>query len=142
MSKLQSIYEYFKNYTKEQIDEKLITIRYGKDLNNPVSSKLTNKQTNKFYGTLLPKMKKLLEYPDKEYKSRRRKEQVISTIPVAEVLDSNNIEQTTIVSGNSETHSLNEEKENVQSNVVASTTPSISEESVLNMKKKWQEKII
>ncbi|MDD6878691.1 MAG: sigma-70 family RNA polymerase sigma factor, partial [bacterium] len=67
MAKLQTIYEYFSSYTKEQVDamlEKLteeermlITLRYGEDLNNPTPIKLSKEQTNKFYGVLIPKMK-------------------------------------------------------------------------------------
>lgn len=82
MSKLQTIYQYFKDYTKEQVDamlEKLteeertlITLRYGEDLNNPISGKLSKKQTNKFYGSLVPKMRRLLSNPNKERKSRKK----------------------------------------------------------------------
>jgi len=70
MPKLQTIYEYLKDYTKEQIDtvlemlsedEKLlIKVRYGNDLNNPVAGKLTKDQADKFYGSLIPKIRRLL----------------------------------------------------------------------------------
>ncbi len=83
MPKLQTIYEYFKDYTKEQIDEMLtklteeekalLIIRYGEDLNNPASNKLTQEQTNRFYGTLIPTMKRLLTNPTKERNSNQRK---------------------------------------------------------------------
>ena len=56
---LQMIYNYFKNYTKEQIDEMLtklteeekvlLTIRCKEYLNNTASTKLTKKQIYKFY---------------------------------------------------------------------------------------------
>ena len=68
--KIKSIYEYFNNYTKEQINEMLeslseeekalIELRYGKDLNNPVTGQLTEEERTKFYGNLIYKMKKLL----------------------------------------------------------------------------------
>ena len=68
--KTRTIYEFFKDYSKEEIDEMLTTlneeekdliaIRYGKDLNNPISTKLTKDQIYKFYGLLVPKMKRLL----------------------------------------------------------------------------------
>ena len=87
---LQTIYQYFKDYTKEQVDamleklseeeKALITIRYGEDLNNPVSSKLTKEQTDKFYGSLIPKMKRLLANPNKERKPRRKKLQASENI--------------------------------------------------------------
>ena len=66
--RLKTIYEYFNEYTREQIDEmlkklseeemNLIKARYGEDLNNPVPRKLSKEQTNKFYGSLVPKMKR------------------------------------------------------------------------------------
>ena len=68
--KIRSIYEYFEDYPKEQIDnilknlseeeKELIVARYGKDLNNPVSGKLSYEQLNKFYNDLIPKISKLL----------------------------------------------------------------------------------
>lgn len=86
MPRLQTIYEYFKNYTKEQVDEmltklteeekSLITIRYGEDLSNPVSIKLTKEQTDKFYGSLVPKMKRLLSNLTGERKPRQKKEKI------------------------------------------------------------------
>lgn len=81
MPKLQTIYEYFKNYTREQINEMLtklteeeralVTTRYGENLDNPASAKLTKEQTDKFYGTLVPKMKRLLANPTGERKLRK-----------------------------------------------------------------------
>lgn len=83
--KLQTIYEYFNNYTKEQVNEmlsklneeekELITIRYGKDLDNPISTILTQEQTNKFYGTLVPKMRRLLVNPNSKNRAKKVKEQ-------------------------------------------------------------------
>ena len=67
---LKSIYKYFNDFTKEQVDamleklseeeKSLLVARYGEDLNNPVPGKLSKKQTSKFYGSLVPKMKRLL----------------------------------------------------------------------------------
>lgn len=94
--RLQSIYEYFKFYTREQVDEmlsklteeerKLVIIRYGEDLDNPVSGKLTKEQSEKFYGSLVPKMKRLLANPTGERKPRQKKEkvQLIQDQPVVE----------------------------------------------------------
>lgn len=70
--KLHSIYEYLRNYSKAQIDEviseltdeerKLIEIRYGKDLENPTTDGAWNKEyQQKFYGSLVPKMKRRLK---------------------------------------------------------------------------------
>ena len=100
MAKLQTIYQYFKDYTKEQVDamleklseeeKALITIRYGEDLNNPVSGKLNKEQTDKFYGSLIPKMRRLLANPNKERKPRKkvtRSSNKESKQPITESLD-------------------------------------------------------
>lgn len=81
MAKLKTIYQYFQDYTRAQIDtmilkltleeRALIRLRYGLDLDNPVSGKLTADQNYEFYGMLVPKMKKLLANPN--YKQRARK---------------------------------------------------------------------
>ncbi len=70
MKKSKSIYEYFNDYTKEEIDETisklnekdrlLLTSKYGEDLTNPIKTKLTREESNKFYAGLMPKMKKML----------------------------------------------------------------------------------
>lgn len=71
-NKLQTIYEYFNNYSEKMIDDmisnlsnddrQLLQKRYGDDLHNPKSSdKWNQKYSEKFYGTLVPKIKKLLE---------------------------------------------------------------------------------
>lgn len=82
LKKLKSIYEVL-NKPKEQVDnmllelneeeKALITLRYGSDLENPVSSENFKKeQSKKFYGNLLPKMKRILANYDKGIKTRRR----------------------------------------------------------------------
>lgn len=81
--RLQSIYEYFSSYPKEQVDEMLeklteeertlITLRYGEDLNNPISVKLSKEEKNKFYGSLIPKMKRILSNQNKERKPRKKR---------------------------------------------------------------------
>ena len=103
MPKLQTIYQYFKDYTREQIDEmlkklteeerKLITLRYGKDLDNPVSTKLSKEEYSKFYGILVPKMKKLLANPNNERKKRTRKPK---TKKLESTSDSKSVGTTTI----------------------------------------------
>lgn len=78
MPKLHTIYEYLNNYTKEQIDavlEKLtddermlITLRYGEDLNNPMVGKFSYEQRNRFYGYLVPKIRKMLSNSNEDIK--------------------------------------------------------------------------
>lgn len=69
--RLQTIYEYFKGYTKEEIDKvlsslseeekRIITLRYGTDLCNPTTSpEWTLETSKKFYSNLVPKLKRLL----------------------------------------------------------------------------------
>ena len=68
---LQTIYEYFSDYTEEQVnnviyglsvDEILvIKSRYGNDLHNPSSQSDWKKEnSNKYYGSIIPKMKRRL----------------------------------------------------------------------------------
>ncbi len=96
--KLQTIYEYLKEYTREEIDAMLsklsdeemllIRLRYGDDLENPVSvSTWGEEETNKFYGKLIPKMKRLLSNPD-----GKRKNQESSKKAIAENLTFGNIQ--------------------------------------------------
>ncbi len=73
--KLKSIYEYLSDYSKEQIDElieelpeedkELIKVRYGSDLSKPVIGKLSKNQRDRFYGSLIPKMRKNLNKKSK-----------------------------------------------------------------------------
>lgn len=80
--KVQSIYEYFGDYTREQVkemlsllseeDKLLIYLRYGEDLDNPTGKNLTKKEYDKFYGSLVPKMKRILK---KITSSKIKKEQ-------------------------------------------------------------------
>ncbi len=81
VGKLPSIYQLFGGYSKEQIDvmltklteeeRKLITLRYGDDLEKPKATKLSKEESRKYYGVLVPKMKRLLSNPDKVRKPRR-----------------------------------------------------------------------
>lgn len=68
---LQTIYEYFSDYTEEQVnyviyglsvDEILvIKSRFGNDLHNPSSQSDWGKEnSNKYYGSIIPKMKRRL----------------------------------------------------------------------------------
>lgn len=71
MKKRQTIYEYFSNYTKEQVNEALaklndeerllITKRYGKDLEHPVFTALQGKEKNKFIYIIYSKLEKILK---------------------------------------------------------------------------------
>jgi len=81
---LQTIYEYFDKYSKEQVDEmlvkltdeerELLALRYGKDFNQSASNgNFTKEQYEDFYYKLLPKMKRLLSNPNKVRKKYTRK---------------------------------------------------------------------
>lgn len=107
--RLKSIYEFFDNYTKDEIDEvieklseeekKLIESRYGKDLNNPVSGKLSKEETSTFYSSLVYKMKKLLSQSKKrsEFENnlvKDRSEKILNKEKVEEtVLDEIKVEE-------------------------------------------------
>lgn len=68
---LQTIYEYFDEFNKDAIDSvistlnsderSLIALRYGSDLENPVSKVFSEKDASRFYCTLIPKMRRQLE---------------------------------------------------------------------------------
>lgn len=96
MKKIKTIYEYFSEYTKEDIDavlamlteeeKELITLRYGDDLENPQTSEYwTIADSKKFYGTLIDKIKKILakkladEKRQKNYE-RMREEELMSSL--------------------------------------------------------------
>lgn len=69
--RLQTIYELLNEYTEKEINEALASLdkdeqniivgRYGLDLHNPVtSSSFTKEDRLKFYGSIIPKLKKIL----------------------------------------------------------------------------------
>lgn len=69
--KLQTIYEYFSDYSEKQIDDmmcklsiydkSLIISRFGKDLHNPSPQEDWSRENSvKYYGSVVPKMKKIL----------------------------------------------------------------------------------
>ena len=70
MPRLKSIYEYFDGFTREEIDtvisqlsdkdKALLIKRYGEDLENPVKTDITQKEKNKFYSGLMPKIERVL----------------------------------------------------------------------------------
>lgn len=68
---LKTIYDCFPNFTKQEVDSlilslseeerELIRLRYGKDLENPVTDEKWSEEASKrFYRHLIPKMKRLL----------------------------------------------------------------------------------
>ena len=69
--KVQTLYEYLKEYTREEIDlvlngleeedKELIRLRYGDDLDNPSARQLNKEETHKFYGRLIPRIKTKLK---------------------------------------------------------------------------------
>lgn len=113
--KIQSIYEYFYEYTKEQIDEVINSLteqerllvykRYGKDLSNPIKTKLTKEENDKFYGSVIPKIKRKLKailkqqivIPSKTTKEEpkdSKSEPKINTKPIVELNDTEKEETT------------------------------------------------
>ncbi len=79
--KLRTIYEYFKDYKKEEVnlmlsklteeERKLVELRYGADLENPVTDEnWTIEYGKQFYGNLIPKMRRLLSNPNRIRKVR------------------------------------------------------------------------
>ena len=105
---VKTIYEYFKNYSKDEVDKvlstlseeslELIRIRYGDDLTVPVNNKLTEEQRKKFYGSVMAQIKRLLENPDikrrKVQKKEIEEEKIESTSIVENVQTKNNLVET------------------------------------------------
>ena len=105
---VKTIYEYFKNYSKEEVDKvlstlsdeslELIRIRYGDDLTVPVNNKLTEEQRKKFYGSVMAQIKRLLENPDikrrKVQKNKIEEKKIESTSIVENVQTKNNLVET------------------------------------------------
>ena len=150
---LQTIYQYFGSYTKEQVDamleklseeeKALITIRYGKDLNNPVFGKLNKEQRDKFYGSLIPTMKRLLANPYKERKPRKKvirslkQEQNQSIIKVVDKPPVTMVEDP-IVSKTESTIATTEIKEEIKETnceYVPLSIPSVTQNNNVNMTK-------
>ena len=105
---VKTIYEYFKNYSREEVDKvlstlseeslELIRIRYGDDLTVPVNNKLTEEQRKKFYGSVMAQIKRLLENPDIKRRKIQKKEieekKIESTSIVENVQTKNNLVET------------------------------------------------
>ena len=75
--KLRNIYEYFNEYSEQEIDEmisklseedkQILRLRYGEDLKNPnCQPKINHKVYSKFYSNLVPKMKRNLKQQKEE----------------------------------------------------------------------------
>ena len=105
---VKTIYEYFKNYSKEEVDKvlstlseeslELIRIRYGDDLTVPVNNKLTEEQRKKFYGSVMAQIKRLLENPDikrrKVQKNEIEEKKIEPTSNAKNVQTKNNLVET------------------------------------------------
>ena len=88
--KLQTIYEYFCDYSEKEIDEMIYSLsleeklvirdRYGNDLHNPSTQKSwTQEKSKQFYGILVPKMKRLLQVSKKTVmKTDTEKSEIVS----------------------------------------------------------------
>ena len=92
---LKTIYQYFDQYSKEEIDEMLkgltaaelaiINLRYGEDLEHPVTSPdWTKVHQNDFYGNIVPKMRRLL-LKNKRLQGENQKEEKQEKIEKKEV---------------------------------------------------------
>lgn len=96
---LKTIYNYLKEYSREEIDtmltklsdeeHDLVRLRYGDDLDNPTTSETWGKNENvKFYGLLVPKMKRLLSNPEGKRKKYTRR---VKTTQPEEVIEEGNL---------------------------------------------------
>ena len=136
--KILTIYEYFNTYTKDQVDEMLgklaeeeralITLKYGEDLNNPITSPAFGKKdSRKFFNTLVPKMKRLLARLNKETKAEKNSkveesQSIVAEIPIIPVE-----EPTTETNATSEDKSNNITKEDYIRMLELLRTPSFNQ---------------
>ena len=93
----KTLYDLLSNYTKEQIDDaitylseedrKIVELRYGPDLSNPIESGQYSKQvSDRFYGTVLQKIKnKLRDKYDGKKKANFTIYELLSKYPKEEV---------------------------------------------------------
>ena len=76
---LQTIYDYLGEYKEGEIDlaisklsdeeKKIILLRYGEDLHNPITSEEWNREySQKFYSLLIPKLRRILSLSKKQEK--------------------------------------------------------------------------
>ena len=101
MRHLNTIYQYLRDYTKKQIDtvisnlseedRELLRKRYGDDLENPVSSKLSPDDHKRFYGSLIPKMKRSLRNQTSTMKKAKEIEEEPSLQTSKELHQTNDI---------------------------------------------------
>ena len=92
--KLPTIYDFFKYNTKEQVnsviqrlseeEQHMIVLRFGRDLNVPSSSELTEEGKTKFYQTVVPKIKRMLSEEDDKILANNLTEQY--STPLTELL--------------------------------------------------------
>ena len=110
---LKTIYNYLKEYSREEIDAMLsklsdeeltlIRLRYGEDLDNPVTAETWGKNENvKFYGLLVPKMRRVLSNPEGKRKkyTRRVKNTQPTTLSNEETLQNSSVEGQDNLTGN------------------------------------------
>lgn len=110
---LKTIYNYLKEYSREEIDamltklsdeeRDLVRLRYGDNLDNPTTSETWGKNENvKFYGLLVPKMRRLLSNPEGKRKkyTRRVKSSQPTTLSNEETLQKSSVEGQSNLTGN------------------------------------------
>lgn len=96
--KVKSIYQYFGDYTRGQIDEmlaklsvdekKLLMLRYGADLDHPVTTLEWSKEYSKqFYGRLVPKMRNLLACSKTCYEESLKQHEEVLQVDVMKSVD-------------------------------------------------------
>ena len=100
--KLNPIYELLSDYSKEQVDDAigkldekdkdLLFQRYGNDLENPVTQGVFGrKEANRFYGHVLPKIKKLLNHDKTSEPNKNENKTSSKMIEVKQECDDNEV---------------------------------------------------
>lgn len=114
----------------------LITLRYGEDLEHPKTNKKWDKESStKFYGILIPKMKRLLANPNNEKKPRGRKQKLQESIPTNKKENNSVVEKQNITSTEKEDitkHSVIPE-EQTETVVINSSSEEMTREDYLKI---------
>ena len=97
----------------------LIILRYGEDLDNPVQLKLTKEDNYRFYGLLVPKMKKILANPYGYHGKRRKPNNSQQKSIENEVIDKQSRETVLATEEQASVTSVHETREEVEDELVS-----------------------
>lgn len=140
--KLQTIYEYFSDYSVQEIDDMIynlslddkmiIKARYGNDLHNPQQSEFWGiEYSKKYYGLLVPKMRRLLSKKTEKQVKVLSSENTDKNSIITETTNASVVDYTTVL-----LHLLKEKKNNKEICQILNITSQQLYEELLKLKNK------